>query len=217
MHAPEVRPILRPLRQLVPHRVLAHVLPLLRVTLAIAQPMMKPATLKRADIRVPLRESIFPKGNPSFDFEPEIMWRAKQVQMVWHEEVVAHQPRLRRVFPYVVQRTLNGRLCQPSLSVLRANREEHPVRTAQGNVNPFAGVRLPGSRGGTSGCSGMKQLIAKPLIYGSRFVASRREKWDAQQRVPTAFVAVAPEKSCSARECRHPCGPGCRRHRRSWE
>ena len=46
MHAPEVRPILRTRDQSVPNRILADVLPLLRVTFAVTQPVMKTAGLK---------------------------------------------------------------------------------------------------------------------------------------------------------------------------
>jgi hypothetical protein len=43
VHAPEIRPVLRSFHQFIPHRILADVLPLLRVTLTVPQPMMKTA------------------------------------------------------------------------------------------------------------------------------------------------------------------------------
>ena len=46
MHASAIRPIFRTLRQSSPHRILADILPFLRVIFAVAQPVMKTASLK---------------------------------------------------------------------------------------------------------------------------------------------------------------------------
>ena len=108
--------------------------------------------------KFPCRDAIlakrsFQKPDPTLDGEFQIARCAKQMQMIGHEQVIADEPCGRRVFPDVVQSALHGCLCQPALTFLRANSEKNPVWSADGNVNPFAGVRRPGSRKGVSAMS----------------------------------------------------------------
>ena len=137
MHATARRPILRMLHLFLAHWIFADILPLLRVIFAIAQPVMKTAGLKFSCIWKRFRQPVFPKANPPLDGEFQIAWRAEQMQMIRHQEIVAHQPRCRRVFPDVVQGALHRSLRQPTLALLGADGEKNPVRSAERNVNPF--------------------------------------------------------------------------------
>ncbi len=137
MHAPEVRPILRAFHQFGPHRILADVLPLLRITFPIAQKMMKAAGLKSSRVRMQFGEAVFPETHPTLDGEFQITRCAEQMQVIGHEQVIADEPCGCRAFPDVVQSALHGCLCQPALTFLRANSKKNPIRSAEGNVNPF--------------------------------------------------------------------------------
>ena len=125
MHTPEIRPILWFCNELGPHRILANVLPLLRVTFVVAQSVVKTAGLKfpkhvagrRRRVALILQrlcQPVFPETHPAFDGEFQITRRAEQMQMIRHQEIVAHQPRRRRVLPDVVQGALHGSLRQPA-------------------------------------------------------------------------------------------------------
>src|SRR6185503_17625674 len=129
MHTSGIWPILRPLHQSRPHRILPDVLPFLAVALAIAQSMMKPTRLKRSGIGMRFGEAVFPEAHPPFDGEFQITRRAEQMQMIWHKQVIAYEPGRGGVVPDVVQRTLHRRLCEPTPALLRADGEEHPVRS----------------------------------------------------------------------------------------
>ncbi len=137
MNPPKIRPILRSLHQPKPHRILPHIKPLLRITFPIARPMMKSPRLKCTRYPTLLRKAILPKSHPAFDREFEIARRAKQMDMVWHQKIVTHQPSRRRVFPYTVQRPLHRSLSQPTIPFVRAHRQENPVWPARRNMNPF--------------------------------------------------------------------------------
>jgi hypothetical protein len=165
MHASKVRPILRAFDQSSPERILANVLPLLRVALAVAHAMMKSARLKfpylagrtcwsvrgraaalpyqmgvgrrcrAAQTFHLLGEAIFPEAHPAFDGELQITRRAEEMQMIGHKEIIADEPRGGGVFPNLVQRALNRSLRQPAPALLRANGQENPIRSAERNVN----------------------------------------------------------------------------------
>ena len=137
MYATEIRPILRSLRQLVAHRILPHVLPLLRIAFAIVQAMVKPATLERPNIRMRLGKLIFPERHPLLDGELQITRRSEQMHVIRHEQIIAHQPGRGIVFPDFVKHALNGCLCQPTLAFLGADSEKNPIRSAKGKVNAF--------------------------------------------------------------------------------
>jgi len=107
MHTSKVRPILRLLHQTLSHRILADVLPLLRVTLAITHTMMKAAVLKSSGVRMRFGEAVLPEPNPTFDGEFQIARRAKQMQMIRHQQVIAHQPGRGRVLPDAMKRALD--------------------------------------------------------------------------------------------------------------
>src|ERR1035437_6836367 len=137
MHTSEVWPILRLLHQTLSHRILADVLPLLRVTLAVTQTMMKAARLKRAGVRMHFGKAIFPEPNPTFDGELQVVRGAEQMQVIRHQQVIAHQPGRGRVPPDVMERVLDGCLGEPTFAFFRADGEENPIGSAERNVNAF--------------------------------------------------------------------------------
>ena len=137
MHTSEVRPILSLLYQTLSHRILTNVLPLLRVAFAIAQPVMETTVLKSSRIGNRFSQPVFPEPQPAFNGEFQIMRHAEQMQMVRHQEIIAHQPRRSRVFPDVVLGALHGGLRQPAFAFLGADGEKNPVRSTKRNVNSF--------------------------------------------------------------------------------
>src|SRR5437667_3398542 len=116
-----------------------HVLPLQRVAFAVAQAMVKTTVLESAGVRVDFREAVFPESNPALSREFQITRRAEHMEVIGHEKKIAHQPRRSAVFPDAVQRSVNGRLRQPTLALLSAHRKEDPVRTTQENVYSLRG------------------------------------------------------------------------------
>ncbi len=174
MHAAKVRPVLRPRHQPGADRIFPHVLPFLRVTFVSAQPMMKSARLKGPGAGKRFGETIFPEGNPAFDGESQLTRCAEQVQMVGHQQVIAHQPGRRRVFPDIMERTLDGGLSQPASAFVRADGQEKPIRSSQGETNALrrcaaivgrrccaAACRRSGTPTKAVSASGMRPLIAK--------------------------------------------------------
>jgi len=160
MHAPAVRPILHPLHQPGAHRILLHVLPLLRIAFSIAHPMMKPACLKRPGVRMRFGKSVFPKTDPTLDRELQITRRAEEMQVVGHEQIITHEPSGGGVFPDMMQRALHGRLREPSFALVGADGEENPVRSRKRGVNAFR-------RRATSG------VVEREIAHGRCFIEAR--------------------------------------------
>jgi hypothetical protein len=124
MHASEIRPILGTRHQPGAHRILANILPLLRVAFVVSQAMMKPAGLKRSRVQVRFGEPVFPETYPAFNGEFQVARRTEQMQVIGHQQIIAHLPCRGRVLPDVVQRALRRGLRQPALAFLRADGEE---------------------------------------------------------------------------------------------
>jgi hypothetical protein len=59
------------------------------------------------------------------------------MQVVGHQQIVAHQPCCGGVCPDVMKLALGGRLGEPALAFGGANGKKHPVGTAQRNTNLF--------------------------------------------------------------------------------
>jgi hypothetical protein len=93
--------------------------------------MMKP-TLKRSDIRMFFGKLILPEGDPLLDGELQIARRTKPMEMIGHEQIIAHHPRSCLVLPDFVKRALDGRLRQPWLAFLCANGKKNPIRSTEG-------------------------------------------------------------------------------------
>jgi hypothetical protein len=130
VNPPKIRPVLRRRHQPMSHRVFPHIPPFLRITLAIAQSMMKPTTLECPSGPMFLRESVFPKTHPPLDREFEIARCAKQMQVIRHQQIITHQPCCRRVLPNAVRRPLHGRLREPTITFLGTNGQKYPIRSA---------------------------------------------------------------------------------------
>src|SRR5690349_24456640 len=81
MHTSEVMPILRAIHQSRTHRIFPDVLPLVRVALAVAQPVMKSASLNRSGIWMRFGKSVFPEANPTLNGELRITGRAKEMEV----------------------------------------------------------------------------------------------------------------------------------------
>lgn len=92
---------------------------------------MKAARLEFTGARMRFRQTIFPERNPPFDRELQIAWRAEEVHVIGHEQVIADEPCGRRVLPDIVQRALDACISQPTFAVFRAYGEENPIRTSE--------------------------------------------------------------------------------------
>jgi len=149
MHTSEIRPIFRARHQSGTNRILPHILPLLRIVLAIAQPMMKSASLKNSRAWMRFSKTVFPETDPTLNREFQIARRAEQMQMIGHQKIITDEPCCCGVLPDVVQSALNRSLCQPLPALLSADREENPIRSAERNVNTF--LRRAASRAAEEG------------------------------------------------------------------
>lgn len=144
MHTTEVWPIFGTRHQPSPHWVFANVLPLLRITFTIAQSMMKSTRLKSSCLWMHFGKAVFPKSNPTLDGKFQIFRRAKKMQVVGHEKVIADQPCGCRVLPDVMQRALNRSPGQPFFALLGADGEQNPVCSIERNVNTLGWCTAPG-------------------------------------------------------------------------
>jgi len=181
IHAPAIRPILQPRHQSGSHRILANILPLLRVTFAVAQPMMKSAGLKFPCIGRCFRQPVFPETHPAFEGEFQIVRRAEQMQMIRHQQIIAHEPCRRRAFPDVVQGALHGSLRQPAFTFIGANGEKNPVRSAERNANSFGRrvtARFAERRFAHANFLTYRRQMGKPNVDGEL-------KWAERQLCPT--------------------------------
>ena len=131
VYAPVIRPFFWLRHQTCPHRILTDVLPLLCVAFPVPQPMMKPAGLKGSGSGMGFGKPVLPEAQPAFDGELQITRSAKQVEMVWHEQIIADQPSCGYVFPDLVQSAVDGSLRQPSFTAGGADGEKNPVRAAE--------------------------------------------------------------------------------------
>ena len=118
MHAAFVGPVLRASDQSFANGILLYIEPFLRITLAVTQSMM-PATR----LEVPFGISMFPAkitfpiSDPFLNGEGGVARRAKAVQVIRHQEVIADQP-CRRFQPSLVDELPSCVACQPRLVIL---------------------------------------------------------------------------------------------------
>lgn len=120
------RPIFNPLNQSLPNWISLNIKPLLGIILTITQPVMPSTRLKFPFChsvrwgerpREPFmfqRKFPLPVGNPRFDGEMQISRRAKQMQMIRHQQIIAHQPS-GRLRPRLTQKSVRRFVCQPRL------------------------------------------------------------------------------------------------------
>ena len=87
------RPIFNPLNQSFPKRIFLNINPLLGIILAVAQPMMPAARLKfPLRVLVLQRKFSLPISNPGFNRKMQISRRTKQMQMIWHQQIITNEP-----------------------------------------------------------------------------------------------------------------------------
>jgi hypothetical protein len=136
MHTALVGPIVNAHDQSFANRILLHVEPFLRIALAVAQSMM-PAPRLKFPTGVPMLPAklTFPVGDPFFDGELEVTWRAEAMQVVRHHKIIADQP-CRCFQPGLMQQVMNFRVVQPRLTILGGHRQQHPVWPAKLHLNP---------------------------------------------------------------------------------
>jgi hypothetical protein len=123
-HSTLERPVLNAFDQSFANGIFPHINPFLRVILIIAQPMMPAARLKfpfwlGERPREPFlfqREFAFPIGNPCFNREMQISWRAKQMQMVRHQQIIANEPS-RCLRPNLVKKLMCSFIRQPRFTL----------------------------------------------------------------------------------------------------
>src|ERR1700722_3377668 len=137
MHSSLIRPVFRFCHQSGAHGIFADILPFLRITFSIAEPMMKSAALKGSGVGTSFGKLIFPKRNPTFGCEMQIARRTKKMQMIRHQQIIADQPSRRAVKPEIVQSVLDGNLPEPRRTIFGANSQKNPIRSAKRNMNTF--------------------------------------------------------------------------------
>ena len=144
MHAAEEGPFFGRGREAGAHGVFTDVLPFLGVALAAAEAVVQAAALEGAGVGMGFGKAVFPKGDPFFDGEFQVVGRAEEVEVVGHEHVVADEPRGGGVFPNLMQGALDGGLREPAFALVGADGEEDPVGAAEGNVDTFGGRMASG-------------------------------------------------------------------------
>ncbi|HEU5396517.1 MAG TPA: hypothetical protein VFV81_05065 [Verrucomicrobiae bacterium] len=177
MDAAGIGPVFRRSHQAGAHGILANVSPLLRIALAVSQPMVKSTRLKCPGVRMYFGETIFPKAHPAFDSESQIPWGAEQMQVVGHQEIIADEPRGRSLLPNLMERSLNRRLSEPSAAFVGADGEKNPIRAGKGRMNAFGGsvaARFPEWNFTHDECLMDGEEMKKNLIWAKRQLCPTR-------------------------------------------
>ncbi len=135
MHVSFERPIFHAPDQFCAHRIFLNINPFCRIALFCPQTVMPSARLKIPIVAaMPPTEITFPVSDPLFNREGQIPRRAKCVQMIRHQQIVANQPRGCRQ-PGLVEKVVGGRVCQPWNPVFRCNRQQNEIGAAQLNMD----------------------------------------------------------------------------------
>jgi hypothetical protein len=166
MHAALIQPVRGICHQSGAHRIFLNIKPFFVVTLPIPKSVVKATPLKRAAVGTCLCQLILPEPHPTFDGKFQVPRRAEQMQMVRHQQIIAHQPGRCLLFPNVMQRPVDGGLCQPTPAFIGANRQENPIgaarrdRNAFGGCVPFCGMvgRRCGAAGRTRGSASLPMM-----------------------------------------------------------
>lgn len=138
--SPLVRPVVGIRHQLFPQRILPHIGELLLVFDPVTHSMVKgfPLPCPRT-IQMPTAELSLPKLDPLVYVEMEIVWRAKEMQVIRHEHVITDEPRRRFLRPDFSEGILDGRVSHPRNPVFGVHRDEENVRLPQENVRAGGG------------------------------------------------------------------------------
>jgi len=127
-----------------PHRILPDVGPLVCVLLPASQSMVECLALPLpglADVRA--TELAFPIGRPFLDRESQVSWRAEEMNVVGHDQVVSGQLGVSGA-PIGFEGRLNSLVCHPRNAVFGADREEDDCGLVQGNKDSGGGGSAPG-------------------------------------------------------------------------
>ena len=92
MHAPLIKPFFWFSCQAGSHRIFTDILPFLRIAFSATQTMMETGALKSSSLVAGFRKLALPKRHPVFDSKLQVIRRAKQMQMVRHQKIIADQP-----------------------------------------------------------------------------------------------------------------------------
>ncbi|MDB6065845.1 MAG: hypothetical protein JWR26_2053 [Pedosphaera sp.] len=84
----------------------------------------------------------FPKSYPILDRNRQIAWRAKKVNMIRHQQIIADKPSIRGL-PSFTQMLVGIGLRKPGLTVPGANIEKDNGRASQFNVNSLCWLMSP--------------------------------------------------------------------------
>ena len=146
MDTPLKRPLLRVLHQTLAHRILPQILPLLRITLPVPQPVMKRMRLPPPIlVRVQLPKLPLPIRHPIIERILDVVRRGEEMDVVRHDDVIAHQP-LRRRQPNLLQPLMHEFIRKPQTPICRAKSIPNDVWPSEPDVNAprrFFPPRLP--------------------------------------------------------------------------
>jgi len=118
-----------------PLNLFLNIKPFFGIVFAITQPVMPASWLKFPFLPTVFEaELTFPVGNPYLDGELQIPRRTERVQMVRHEQVITHQPRL-CFRPSLVEQAVHCFVGQPRFTLIGTDGEQDDVRLPQLNVN----------------------------------------------------------------------------------
>jgi len=135
VHVAFERPIFHASDQFCAHRIFLNINPFCRTALFCPQTVMPSARLKIPIVTaMPPAEIPFPVSDPLFNREGQIPRRAKCVQMIRHQQIIADQPRGCRQ-PGLVEKVVGGRVCQPGNPVFRCDRQQNKIGAAQLNMD----------------------------------------------------------------------------------
>jgi len=135
MNSPLQRPFIKRFYQPMPQRIFANVLELLFVLGVVSDSSMKGSALPFAGpIRMCATELVLPKRNPGINPEIQVVWRAEEVDMIGHEEIIPHSPGVCLVSPNAHEIRPNG--CGPKarLAVFGIDGNEEDIRLPKEDV-----------------------------------------------------------------------------------
>jgi hypothetical protein len=65
------------------------------------------------------------------------------MQMIRHQDIIAHEPSGSLIFPDLMQRLLYAGLRQPRRPLFRADSQKNPIMAAQHDMDPFGWRAAP--------------------------------------------------------------------------
>lgn len=138
--SPSVRPFLWIVDQPCAHWVLPDIFPFLGAAFLAPHSMM-PATGLKTPVVVLMQPAkrAFPVGDPLLNRKAAIKGTAETVEMIRHEEVIAHGPAI-RVSPRCIEMCVGFTIGQPFASFERADREKYDGRRAGQPVDSGFGI-----------------------------------------------------------------------------